>query len=248
MYKIISTALLLIVMVSCKKDLPSNDQGVNIAIVNAVTGARQMVTNWSGTGPIIYQQANRILYAEYNNSYNFGRAAGEIKLGIYQFPDTLAKDAPLYNFTFDMPKGSMKTIWLCGTVSTPDNLFVNEMPPVYPIKDTVTGIRFLNLIPGGTSISVNIAGGNPGSEIANLSYKQLSDYNKYKVITNASGNLLFEFHDANTGTLLATYNATLINGKPANPWLHNHFTFAITGTPGATGEQAPRVIKVQHGL
>lgn len=248
MNKIISASLLLMVMVSCKKDLPSNDEAVSITIAHAVTGAGQLVANWNGTGLITYRQATKMFYTDNTNTYNFGRKAGEIKLGIYQMPDTLAKDAPLYNFTFNMPKGAIKTIWLCGTVNAPDSFFVNELPPSYALQDTVTGIRFLNLIPGGTKVSVNIAGNSTGSEVADLSYKQLSGYIKYKVITNPSNNILFEFRDAGTGTLLATYNATVINSVPANSWLHNNFTFAIAGKPGETGTNAPKIMKVQHGL
>ncbi|TCC91057.1 DUF4397 domain-containing protein [Pedobacter hiemivivus] len=240
-------ALFLLVMISCKKEnsLPGT---AAITIVNTVVGCEKLVTNFKGTEPIDYYLARILDYNSCNYRNLFTSYSGKQRLALYNYPDTTDKSKPLFDMTLNLPVGSIYSLFLTGTVSTPDMLLLKETLPYYGQLDSLMGIRFVNLSPGSAALSVNLVGKSNGSETATISFKSITDFKKYAVGVNIN-DYTFEFRDAVSGTLIADYTTSYVNDpgiEYPNPWLFRNFTLALIGKPGGTGADAQKVLLITH--
>jgi hypothetical protein len=201
----------------------------SLTLVNAVPNSTpSLVTNFSGTDPINYSGALKLEYSKsaLNLSYT-----GEQHLAIYKYPDTLAHNTPLYDLALDLTPGTIYTLFLTGTLSSPDTIFTIDTPPFHPLVDSTLGIRFVNLSAGGTPVSVNIAGRANGSEVSGLSYKAITGFTKYSA-TAAVSKYTFEFRNAATGVLISNFDVVDINLLLYNKRRYRNFTLALIGLPG----------------
>lgn len=245
MHKFISVALLMLMLAGCVKDNPAR-QAVSLTVVNAVVGSQPLRPNFTGTGPIRFIDTWQMNYGVFSVSSNlYSREAGIVKLGLYQMPDTLAKDQPLFNLQLNLPEASIHSLYLTGTVSEPDTMLIRDAVPGYIPSDTSMGIRFVNLSMGSDPVTVNMEGQPEGSEAAAIAYKQYTGFKKYRVRTGA-GKYVFEFRNATTGNIEATYTATNIDDTN-NRWVYRNFTLAFIGKPGGTGAEAFKAMLIQHG-
>ena len=244
----IHTLALCLLLASCTKqgDPPGT---ASLIIVNTVVGSQPLVTNFSGTKPITYYTARQLIYKAFNDYNNlFSAYSGLQQLALYQYPDTTEKSNPLFNLTLDLPVGSIHSLFLTGTVNTPDTVFTKDNLPYYAAGDSAMGMRFINLSPGSNPISVNIVGRANGSEAGSLSYKGVTGFRNYPVKMSLA-DYVFEFRDAGTGTLIASYTTKGINEPGTiirNLWVYHSFTLALVGTPGGTGNNAPAVFLITH--
>ena len=79
--------------------------------------------------------------------------------------------------------------------------------------DSLCAVRFINLSPNSTPVSVNITGQANGSEVTSLAYKAYSSFKQYPA-KKVNANYAFQIRDAATGTLLASYSMP-------TPFFHN---------------------------
>ena len=210
---------------SCGKS--NNPPGTaSLTIVNAVAGSNPLYTNSSTTQALEwYYEAGQISFGSFAE---FSSYSGRQPLALYQ--DTLAQSVPLYNLTLTLPIGTIHSLFLTGTTSVPDTMTTVDTPPYHPAPDSSMGIRFVNLSPGSATVSVDIQGEANGSEAASLPYKGITAFNNYPA-TAAVSAYTFEFRDASSGALLASYRAK------ATPYLN--YTIALEGLPGVgTGATA----------
>src|SRR5882757_606601 len=216
--KYLFPVILSVLVVSCSKNSNTPQVTASLTLVDAVVGNNKLMMNFSGNYSFnigdstssfnYYNAANSVSYSgQYNAQtyYVFNNWIGRQKLALYQWPDTLPKSQPLFNFMLDLPVGSINSLFLTGTATSPDTLFTTDRPPYHPISDSVTGIRFINLSSGSNPISVNIRGEANGSEVSSLPYKGLTSFISYPATTSAADTINFEFRDAASGTLLTTF-------------------------------------------
>lgn len=253
---IVQILLLLFLFASCSKQVTQR-ASASLTIVNAVVGSGLLVTNFSGTQPISwYLNANKLLYnAYYSNSYGtnnqFNSYSGINNLTLYQYPDTGKGSTPLFDLSLNLPAGSINSLFLTGTVASPDTLLVSDHIPYYQWPDSVTGIRFVNLSPTSAPVSVNIEGQPAGSEVAGLAYKGITGFKKYPA-SSAISSYTFEFRDRSTGALLTTYTADGINNdgldpnNPVNDWHSRSHTLALLGLPDGTGNSVQTVLLINN--
>lgn len=210
----------------------------SLTVINTVTGSDILVASFKGTQPLTsYARASMIAYgAYYNNveaSFNnqFNAYSGTQPLALYNYPDTTVPAKPLFNLQLSLPAGTINSLFLTGAVALPDTLFTVDHPPYHPIADSSMGVRFVNLSPGSTPVNINLQGQANGSEAGSLSYKGITGFKNYPVVSTVSS-YVFEFRNAANGDLLATYTAAginqLANGFP-NKWSHKNFTLAFYG-------------------
>lgn len=245
---------------SCSKSELKPEGTASLTLINAVVGADSLITNFNGSvmPASYYINANIIVYNSYGsgpftvNNYQINSYAGEQQVMIFKVPDTLPKSEPLYNLTLNLPVGSINTLFMTGTATAPDTLFTRDSPKNHPISDSVTGIRFVNLSPGSQPISVNIQGQPAGSEISHLSYKNITAFKDYAATSEISS-YTFEFRDAVTGELLASYLADGINNNNSsdpfnktNNWRFRNCTLALLGLPGGTGNTAQTILLISN--
>ena len=203
-----------------------------LTLVNAVPNSTpSLVTNFSGTDPITYSTALKLVYGVVDKTNQSLAYTGEQQLAIYRYPDTTAHSTPLYNLALDLTPGTIYTLFLTGTLTSPDTMFTIDTPPFHPISDSTLGIRFVNLSSGGVPVSVNIAGRANGSEVSGLSYKNITEFTKYSA-TAAVSKYTFEFRNAATGVLISSFDVADINLPLYNKRRYRNFTLALIGLPG----------------
>jgi hypothetical protein len=224
----LAALLLLATLFSCSKtsSLPGT---ASLTIVNAVAGSNTLITNFSGTQPIEwYGGASQIAFGQ---SVEYDNYSGIQPLGLYQNGDTVAQDVPLISLVLNLPVGSIHSLYLTGTTSAPDTVFATDAPPYHPMSDSSMGIRFINLSPGSAPVSVDIQGGANGSEAGSVAYKSMTAFRNYSATSVVTG-YNFEFRDAASGTLLASYALT--------PAAYRNYTIALEGLPGPGGIAVPQ--------
>jgi hypothetical protein len=233
----------------CKKN---NDQPGDISslnIVNAIPGSDNLVTNFNGiTGKMVdtFRWYNTALQIGYGSSQIISSYSGATPLSLSQISDTLHS---LYAGTLNLPAGTIHTLFLTGTVASPDTLFTTDTPPYHPAMDSSVGVRFVNLSPGSDPISVNIQGQANGTEAASLSYKAITSFKNYPAI-GAVDSYTFEFRDIATDIVLATYtlygiNDGLVNTN-TNYLRYRNLTIALIGLPGAASDVPQTTIQINN--
>jgi hypothetical protein len=205
----------------------------SLTLINAVPNSTpSLVTNFSGTDPIVYyKSALKLVYGTADKTNQSLAYTGEQPLAIYRYPDTLAHSTPLYNLTLELQSGTIYTLFLTGTLAAPDTMMTIDNPPYHPLADSSLSIRFVNLSPGSTPVSVNVTGSPNGTEVGSLGYKNMTGFKSYTATSTVS-HYNFEFRDAATGTLLTSYDLTGINTAANNARRYRNFTLAYLGLPG----------------
>lgn len=242
--------LLPLVFLSCSKEKLAKAPA-SLTIIPAVTGCKYLAPNFSATetGHFIY--APKYVYGDWSNDFRSATTNSQQPLKIYDYPDTTSKSKPVFDLQLDLPMGSISTLFLFGTKANPEYILKRESLPDIS-RDSAIGIRFANLSHSSNPISINIAGKAPGSEETSLPYKSLtSAFKKYEVKAGMA-DMVFEFRDATTGNLIATY--TLLNmllppgDYNRNTWIGRNFTLALIGLPGATGADAQKVMLIYQNI
>lgn len=250
MNKLYTAALAFVLAVaasSCEKDLnPSGS--ASLTLFNAIVGSKPLVTNFSNGDQLYYKTSIASfgygLFANANQlSYYVGQQVLEVR------PDTASASKPLFELMLDLPAGSITSLYFTGAIDDPDTLLIREQLPYYSSSDSIAGIRFVNLSPGSAPVSVNIQGRASGSTVSSLPYKGITAFLPFDASAPTS-QVIFEFRDMATGTLITTYTARNFSVVgtlyAANNWLFRNNTLALIGQPGATGTNAQKIAVIRH--
>lgn len=230
--KHIIAILTVCMFISCKKEQTFSGTA-SLTLINAVPNSTpSLVTNFSGTDPIVYRNALKLEYGKADKNNQNLSYTGEQSLAIYKYPDTNAHSVPLYDLTLNLQPGAIYTLFLTGTLTAPDTLFTIDTPPYHPATDSSLGIRFVNLMAGSMPVSVNLGGMANGSEANDLSYKNITGFTNYPAIAAVS-KYTFEFRNTTNGELISSFDVTGINvSNPGNQRRFRNFTLALIGIPG----------------
>jgi len=178
-------------------------------IINAIPASNNLVTNFQGTGtgktPTsfgLYITANQV---GYGSALEFGNYNGITNLILVQTSDTIL---PLFAGTFNFKPGGIYTLFLTGTDTLHiDTLFSQDNVSYYPYNgDSLTGVRFVNLVTGSNPVSVDIQS-SPDSipVLPSLPYKALSAFQPFSANSNAMNTgYNFEFRDGSGNVLAST--------------------------------------------
>lgn len=237
---------------ACTKDM-TLPRSSSLTVINAVVGSNSLVTNFSNDYNLdgFYVNAQKLSYGTYSPSVNvFGSYRDVTNLSLYQMPDTVPHSSPIYNLEVDLSVGTIHTLFLTGTISSPDTMFTEDHPPYHPITDSSVGVRFVNLSPGSNAISVNLIGISNGLAVNSLPYKGITDFINYPVISSVSS-YTFQFKDAVTGSLIGSYSMSGINNGTGtniqtNAYRFKNFTIALIGLPGGTGSGIQKTILINN--
>ena len=155
-------------------------------------------------------------------------------MSLYDNSDTLHS---IFGCSLELPIGSIHSLFLTNTLVQPDSLFTTDIPPYHPTTDSSIGIRFVNLSTGSGPVSVDIQGQPNGSEVISLPYKGITDFKNYSARATISS-YKFEFKNAASGAILATYTMSGVNNgvvnSSQNQLRFRNFTIVLKGLPGAT--------------
>lgn len=245
---ILLSSILLLISAGCEKEVKIPGTA-SLTIFNAMIGSDILVTNFNATPALQwYNTAGQVGYGIYNpvfdylNTSHFNAYAGQQHVAFYAYPDTTVHDNPVIRIGFDLPVGTMNSLFLTGTVSDPDTLFTRDFPPYHQGGDSSMGIRFVNLSPGGLPVSVNLAGNAAGSELPALAYKGISGFRKYPV-KSTTEEYVFEVRDAANGNFITSYTMDVsdqFNGSGiTNLYRYANFTLAFYGDQDNMGPYPP---------
>ena len=105
--------------------------------------------------------------------------------------------------------------------------------------DSSIYLRFVNLSPNSTPVKINIRS-NSINEVADLGYKGVSDFKKYKAL-GATPNYIFEVRDVTSNAVLATYTLTVSSAR------FRTIAIVIKGLKGtSTGTDAFSLFQVNY--
>lgn len=244
--KLLLVAMIANAIIACTKT--NTPRGAaSVTVVNAMAGNTSMAITFDPIDTLV-PAATQI---NYNASQQLSYYSGQQKCFLHEVDQTTSfpNPKPLLVLSLDLPISSTRSLFLTGTEAHPDTLFVDDKPFYFPVQDTSMGIRFVNLSPGSTPISVNIEGQSNGSTINSLSYKGITNFKSYPA-NAAVSNYVFEFRDAATGDLLATYSINEVNnpGMDASPnlWRFRNFTLVFNGLPDNNPDVPQGVFVVNH--
>jgi hypothetical protein len=197
---------LLLLLFSCKKEL-SISNGITLSavtIINACPNSNPIIPDFSNNPVDYFSDAQNIGYQSY---FEYAIPSGSTPFSVWQISDTTHA---IFKTNITLQSRGIYSIFLSGdNTLKPDTLFVKDNLPYYTVKDSVAGVRFVNLSPGSGLISIDIQGKPNGSEVSSLPYKKITTFKAYtdnNIIPDPSTGYIFEFRDQASGNLLATYN------------------------------------------
>ncbi len=231
--KYLTIAIMTIFLFSCSKET-ARPGSASVTIVNAVAGDTTLIVTLNNPDTVILTHAQVLI--SYNAALQFNSYSGVQLFHLHEFSLTtgLPEYPALFNVSLNMPAGSINSLFLTGTRYAPDTLFVRDSLPSFQTSDSSMGIRFVNLSPGSSPISVDVQGATTGNEVNSLAYKEITGIKKYPAKSSIS-TMTFEIRDAATNTLLATCPITGINipgTSAANLWRNRNHTLVFDGLPG----------------
>ena len=110
--------------------------------------------------------------------------------------DTLTR---VHAETVKLQPGEIHSLFLTGELGSVQGILIRDAP--LALKDSLIGVRFVNLSPDGSPVSIAIEGETDPINIG-LGYREASSYQPFPA-TVAAGAYTFEFK-ATDGTILAT--------------------------------------------
>ncbi|SHF65204.1 DUF4397 domain-containing protein [Pedobacter caeni] len=228
----LSVALVLSAAVSCKKDVKSGGTA-GLTIVNAIPDCPRMLAHLSWGQPKRWAEVLFVDFDQYDPADHLSLPAGEQPLQFYRYPDTTVSDKPVHKMTIPLVAGDISTLFLMGTFAQPETMLVTKTPPYYSSKDSLVGLRLANLSPGTAPVRVKITGQGVNMESTSLTYKGITDYISVPA-TSKVADLLVEFYDQTSGTLLAAYKLDGVGSLITNNrWRYRNYTLALIKGPGA---------------
>jgi hypothetical protein len=235
---------------ACQKSTtaPSESGVAAFTVVNAIPYSEPVVPVINTSSTIMYFHSAKSI--SYGHFYEYSPIGGDDTVYVVQRnSDTLnlgpkASGLMFYNIT-EMNKGGIYSLFLCGADTTsPDYLLTTDTLPYYNPADSVLGIRFINLSAGSNPISINLEGNPDGSEVDNLSYKNITGFKNY--VTNSTiNNYLFVVRDEVSGDSLTQFVLGGNNGygltdpNNGNLLLCKNVTVAVYGSESSTNRRFP---------
>ncbi|MET6996912.1 hypothetical protein [Chitinophaga defluvii] len=243
---VLTAVLVFATQLSCEREKAPPPGTASLMMVNVVPGSKPLVTSFANN-PAKYLYTSQLYYLGQNQVSSY---YGSTPLVLHQYPDTTAKDAPLFKLTLDLPIGSLNSLFLTGTVTAPDTLFLRDKLPYHEAKDSTTGIRFIHLSPGTKPVNITIKGQQGVPLVRNLPYKGSTVFNILSSKATQE-DYTFEFKEVATGALIASYTTKgihfpQIDEYTGHPWLFRNVNLVLTGLPGSTGLTALTVIPVRY--
>ncbi|MDN3548835.1 DUF4397 domain-containing protein [Mucilaginibacter aquaedulcis] len=240
-YSGITSVLLAIILVSCKKNTDTPIASSSLTIVNAIAGGSALVPNFNSGTPLIYYKTAQQIAA--NSFIEFSGFKGDIPLAVSLLSDTTHT---IYNQTIHLSKGGISTLFLTGTTTNAVPVLITD--DIKPVTDSAVSVRFINLSNDSAPVSINITGSQNAPVVSSLAYKAVSPFQLFTVkrSTPASDSYSFEIRDAASAKLLTTYTLTgLMPGTTAGK-LFKNVTVVFKGVPGGSSTSTQGAILVNN--
>lgn len=191
----------MLAFISCSKDELVNPEPLlaSVNVVNATTDQNTILVNKYGTA-IDYSKLSNDIY--FQGATSFGLASGNLPFTIVSGDDT---GKVLYNADLELKPSKMYSLFVAGNASKRDN-FLFEETAVPRYKDSLIGVRVINLSPDGPDFNVTTTSMPDKIEFSAVKYGTKSDFKSFAINAQAVANGVgFEISDPQTNDVLASY-------------------------------------------
>jgi hypothetical protein len=227
--KLLFLIIMVLTLFSCEKDELANPEPL-LASVNVINGAVDqpsvLVNNYGTT--IDYSKLTNDLY--FKSSTSFGIPSGKLPFEVVSGDGT---DKVLYQDNLDLKPSKMYSLFIAGNASKRDN-FLFEETTVPRYKDSLCGVRVINLSADGPAINVTVVNTPDKIEFSEVSYGKKSDFKSFPLDAKAQSNGLgFQIRDAVTNKVLTTYNLKNSGSLSYSSVRFKSMTLVVTGSLSA---------------
>jgi hypothetical protein len=147
--------------------------------------------------PFYKQQA----LVNFGSSGEYGEPEGAVPLTLISSSDTTHY---IFQNNLNLVSGGLYSFYIFGNVPNVQTMLIRDHIPVH--RDSVSGVRFVNLSPDAGSVNVTLQGGTT-NDFSSIAYKSITDFKSYtntsSVVNN--GGYTFQVTDA-AGNVLTTFN------------------------------------------
>lgn len=199
--KIIFLILPILAFISCTKDELANPEPLlaSVNVVNAATDQSSILVNKYGTA-IDYSKLSNDIY--FQGATSFGLASGTLPLEIVSGDGT---DKLLYTNNLELKPSKMYSLFIAGNAEKREN-FLFEETTVPRYKDSLIGVRVINLSPDGPAFNVTTSSTPDKVEFSAVQYGTKSDFKSFSMNAQAVANGVgFEIRDPATSAVLTGY-------------------------------------------
>ena len=218
-YYIIFILILMVGLQSCKKDGPTFTALASLNVADAVIGGRnvKLNTNVRDSATLYGYKLFQVL-------------AGETAIKLYP---TNNPNFPYYNEIKTTVNGGIYSLFLTGTASAPESIFIkDEIPPFS--QDSIVRVRIVNCSVNSSPLSLTLASSPTVNIFRDISYKSVSAFSNIELKTRvAVGGNIFQIRDS-AGTLLASYTLPATGLVSVASSRFKNITLVIKGLSGTT--------------
>lgn len=202
--KLLILIIPILAFLSCTKDDLANPEPflASVNVVNAAVDQSSILVNNYGAA-IDYSKLSNNIY--FQSSTSSGIPSGKLPFEVVS-GDFI--DKVLYQNVLDLKPSKMYSLFIAGNASKRDN-FLFEETTIPRYKDSLFGVRIINLSPDGPAFNVNMINSPDKVEFSNIAYGKKSDFKSFTLNAEDEVNGLgFEIRDPATNEVLTTYYLT----------------------------------------
>lgn len=218
-YIIYLVILFSLALQACKKDGPTFTPLASLNVADAVIGGRNVKLNSN-----VRDSATLYGYKL------FQVLAGETPIMFYP---TNNPSNPYYQQTHTTVNGGIYSLFLTGTASAPEGIFVKDEIPPYS-QDSIVRVRVVNCSVNSTPLTVTLGSSPNVNLFTNVSYKVVSSFSNIELKSRiATGGNIFQVRNS-TGTILASYTLPASGVISVASSRFKNITLVIKGLQGTT--------------
>lgn len=194
----------ILAFISCSKDELANPEPLlaSVNVVNAATDQNTILVNKYGDA-IDYSKLSNDIY--FQGATSFGLAAGNLPFTVVSGDGT---DKVLYNADLELKPTKMYSLFIAGDAAKREN-FLFEETEIPRYKDSLIGVRVINLSADGPAFNVNTTSTPDTIEFSDVKYGTKTNFKSFAMNAQAAANGVgFEIRDPQTNDVLASYYLT----------------------------------------
>ena len=154
-------------------------------------------------------------------------------------------NSPYFDQPLEIVPGGIYSLFLTGSNSAPEAVFVKDNIPPFPVADVIN-VRFVNLSTNAGTLNVTLAAAPTVNIFTNVEYKQVANFvNLPFPLTVPSGTNVFQIRNT-AGTLLLSYTLPANGTVSITSSRHRNITLVLRGKIGGTGSDALAILGVPH--
>lgn len=204
---------------ACEKDGPNFTPLASLNVADAVIGGKNVKLNSN-----VRDSATLYGYKL------FQVLAGETSITLYP---TNNPATPYYQQTHAMVNGGIYSLFLAGTASAPEGIFVKDEIPPYS-SDPMVRVRLVNCSVNSSPLSLTLASAPTVNLFSNVAYKAVTPFSNVELNTPLpTGANIFQLRNA-AGTLLASYTLPATGTVSVASSRYKNITLVVKGLSGTT--------------